>query len=352
MKIKYLLPLSCILAFSLMSCSTNNNVSTTTNNSTLVESTTTSNNISTINTIDKYNIKWLNYDGSVLETDIDVSSIAIPSYDSNEPEKPSDTEGFYKFTGWILSSSKNTEKNYVATYVKNKYPYLKYNDKEYSLSIEPEAGATDFLGKQVVLSEQYNNLPITHIDVRSNSSLKSIVCSKNIIDIQLRYCMSLEQVLINDNTDFSKMSMNIIDCENLQFNEYDNAYYLGSEKNKYLCLVDVKSKDITSVKINENCKYIRNLVFYQCKQITEFDFPNALYTLSYDFICDNSSVTTVKLPNSLKKITNYAIYGCSSLSSIYYKGTIEEWNNIEKETYWCVNCPATKVICTDGEVDI
>ena len=43
--------------------------------------------------------------------------------------------------------------------------------------------------------------------------------------------------------------------------------------------------------------------------------------------CDG--IKSVIIGNSVTNIENQAFYGCSSLTNIYYKGTAEEWNNID-----------------------
>jgi len=46
----------------------------------------------------------------------------------------------------------------------------------------------------------------------------------------------------------------------------------------------------------------------------------------------------------------YSAFNCTSLMSITFKGTIEQWNAIGYDDWW--NVLATKVVCSDGEVEI
>lgn len=66
--------------------------------------------------------------------------------------------------------------------------------------------------------------------------------------------------------------------------------------------------------------------------------------------CKNLSI--VELPNTITKIGKYAFYGCSSLLDISFNGTIEEWNNISKDTNWSFSVPASYVKCSDGQVEL
>ena len=56
------------------------------------------------------------------------------------------------------------------------------------------------------------------------------------------------------------------------------------------------------------------------------------------------------IPGGVKTIGPSAFFDCIYLETITFKGTIAQWNNITKGSDWNSNVPATKVICTDGEV--
>ena len=50
-------------------------------------------------------------------------------------------------------------------------------------------------------------------------------------------------------------------CQNLQYNEFDNAKYLGNAGNEYLVLVWANSTDITSCNIDDKCSFILKHAF-------------------------------------------------------------------------------------------
>ncbi|MBQ3506591.1 MAG: leucine-rich repeat protein [Clostridia bacterium] len=63
-----------------------------------------------------------------------------------------------------------------------------------------------------------------------------------------------------------------------------------------------------------------------------------------------SNIVSVVIPDSITLIRYSAFSNCYNLTSITFTGTVAEWNAIEKGSNWNYNVPATKVVCSDGEV--
>lgn len=99
--------------------------------------------------------------------------------------------------------------------------------------------------------------------------------------------------------------------DEMNYNEYDMAYYLGNEHNPFLYLVKCKSNDITACKINDKCRFISNHAFFNCG----------------DLAC-------VTIPNSVKIIGTMAFASCNKLNKFNYTGTQEEWNCISFSDNW------------------
>ncbi|MBO7145129.1 MAG: leucine-rich repeat domain-containing protein [Salinivirgaceae bacterium] len=176
---------------------------------------------------------------------------------------------------------------------------------------------------------------------------------------------------------------------NLQYNEFDNAIYLGNSENPYVVLLTAKSDDITECVVNDNCKVIARDAFASCNNIKSITIPstivgvgntyekhdllsleilqyneygNALYlgnaenpyvvligpnenmnaceinneckVIAEDAFKDFSDLTSVTIPNSVKNIGRYAFSGCDNLT-IYCEasskpfGWVDKWNKDE-----------------------
>ena len=102
-------------------------------------------------------------------------------------------------------------------------------------------------------------------------------------------------------------------CSNLQYNEYDNASYLGNEENQYLVLVKVNDTSITSFTIPETTKIIYYCAFEGCSGLTSITIPNSVTSIGYDAFRDCSGLTSITIPNSVTSIESGAFEGCSKL---------------------------------------
>ncbi len=65
---------------------------------------------------------------------------------------------------------------------------------------------------------------------------------------------------------------------------------------------------------------------------------------------EGNRMTEITIPKTVKYIGDAAYNGCHLLSTVYFTGTVAEWEAIEKGDYrWEDGPPATTVTCTDGE---
>ena len=87
-------------------------------------------------------------------------------------------------------------------------------------------------------------------------------------------------IVIHNNTKFVDIyAFNI--CKSLTFNQYDNAYYIGSENNPYLFLFSAKATNIGSSQIHPETKYIRGGAFENCANMQSIVIPKSVVSMGY-----------------------------------------------------------------------
>lgn len=105
----------------------------------------------------------------------------------------------------------------------------------------------------------------------------------------------------------------------------------------------------------------------------EITFPGTLTEVFAGSFMNRTGITSVRIDGAVSKIGNYAFYGCtalttvtisekvtfiddsafadcSALTDIYYHGTTEQWNAIEKYYNWDSGTGNYTVHCTDGNI--
>lgn len=113
----------------------------------------------------------------------------------------------------------------------------------------------------------------------------------------------------------------------LDENNWENGVlYLGN----HLIKAD-DSKLNEEYKIKDGTKTIANQAFYQCDNIKNIIISNGVTRINEGAFLECTNLNSITIPISISTIGNGAFAGCESLSNIYYEGTIEQWNKINKE---------------------
>ena len=120
-------------------------------------------------------------------------------------------------------------------------------------------------------------------------------------------------------------------------------------------------KSLESVIFNEGLKTISGGSFMGCP-IKEVVIPNSVTTISTHYYRasgrdyfegafeDCTQLTSITLGKGITSIEQELFNNCTSLSTITFTGTVEQWNALSFGSNWRNGVPATKVICSDGEV--
>lgn len=103
---------------------------------------------------------------------------------------------------------------------------------------------------------------------------------------------------------------------NLEYNEFDNALYLGNNDNPCVILVKAKNKNITACEINENTKFIRNYAFSGCGNLKKITIPDRVADIGDYAFEECTGLTSITIPDSVTSIGERAFSGCSSLKNV------------------------------------
>ena len=79
---------------------------------------------------------------------------------------------------------------------------------------------------------------------------------------------------------------------------------------------------------------------------------NDIKMIDFKIVDINGQFRHVTIPASTQYIESWAFADCTSLESITFEGTMEQWNWLYNYTTWNQNVPATQVVCSDGIVSL
>ena len=106
----------------------------------------------------------------------------------------------------------------------------------------------------------------------------------------------------------------------------------------------------TAIEIPNSITSIDAAAFAGCRSLKAITIPNSVTSIGGSAFGSCYSIYTIDIPNSVISIGDWAFDDCFSLTSIWFQGTIAQWNSIPKGSSWNRNVPATYVQCTDGQV--
>lgn len=106
------------------------------------------------------------------------------------------------------------------------------------------------------------------------------------------------------------------DCLGLQFNEYENGYYLGNEQNPYLVLIKTAERRVKNFTIHPDCKIIYDSAFKDAVSLEQIVVPNGVVDIGAFAFNGCSSLVDVSLPNTLENISEGAFKNCIYLETI------------------------------------
>jgi len=179
------------------------------------------------------------------------------------------------------------------------------------------------------------------------TTLKTIIIPEGVTNIgayAFGNCHNLATVTIPDTIE-SIDSYSFVNCSSYAYNEYENAYYLGSDTNPYLVLVKATTTDITSCNINSETKIVCHSAFWNCSVLESVYIPNSIQKIDNTTFANCKSLTSVVIPDSVTSLGSSAFSGCSSLVDITIPDSV---TNIGSTAF--KNCTALKTVTIGNNV--
>ena len=178
-------------------------------------------------------------------------------------------------------------------------------------------GENAFSGCTGIVSATMPTLAIAYIP---KDSLQTVVLTsgESIEANAFSGCTSLTSLTIPDSVT-SIGSGAFSGCDNLQYNEYDKALYIGNAENPYLVLIKAKDTSITSVDIPDSTKVIYEGAFYGCSGLTSVIIPDSVTSIGDAAFASCSDLETVTIGSGVTSIGQGAFLLCNSLSSVTFR---------------------------------
>jgi hypothetical protein len=107
--------------------------------------------------------------------------------------------------------------------------------------------------------------------------------------------------------------------------------------------------ELTKVTIPESVTSINRYAFYNTQSLANITIPESVTSIGENAF-ESSGLTTINIPNGVKSIGKRAFFNCDKLMTIFFDGTIDQWDAITKGSEWNYRVPATHVQCSDGQV--
>lgn|GEM_PF-5757239 len=107
---------------------------------------------------------------------------------------------------------------------------------------------------------------------------------------------------------------------------------------------------IVSVDMNQ-ITHIGDYAFSGCTSLTSVSFCSITSYIGDEAFCKCSSLAELELPKSVT-LGRAVFKECTSLTEIIFDGTMEKWGDKNHDKDWNKGSSISKVICSDGEIDL
>ena len=106
---------------------------------------------------------------------------------------------------------------------------------------------------------------------------------------------------------------------------------------------------LSYVSIPDSVRSIGDSAFRACIRLTNVDIGNGVTSIGNSAFISCEQLSGVSCGGNLTFI-DYCAFAYCSLTGIRFDGTVEQWNAIEKDSYWNYCTEGYTIYCTDGEI--
>ena len=113
-------------------------------------------------------------------------------------------------------------------------------------------------------------------------------------------------------------------CDNLSYNEYKGAKYLGSKQNTYKVLMDVEDTTLDTYTIHSETEIIYESVFFGCSNLTHIAIPEKIKSIGQSAFNGCSSLESIIIPDSVVTLGDMSFDGCVNLEDVTLSKNIKK----------------------------
>ena len=191
--------------------------------------------------------------------------------------------------------------------------------------VEPDITPSDILAYKLLDDETYEvyvetENEIAEIDIPATYNGKAVT---KIAYNGFSKCINLAKITIPEGVVIID-SLAFKDCINLNSVIIPNSVTKIGDRAFYNC------RSLTSITIPSSVSSIGATVFYDCNSLTSVTIPDGITSVGEKMFVNCSSLIDVVIPNTISHIGADAFGGCIRLTKIYFAGTEDEWDAIDK----------------------
>lgn len=175
------------------------------------------------------------------------------------------------------------------------------NEDEASYTV---TGYGNVKSTDIIIPALYDGRPVTRIKERAFVGYSKL---KNIIIPDTVYYVGDDAFL---------------GCNSLVYNEYNNAYYIGSNSNLYLILIKAKDNSIPSCTISDKTKYVCSKAFKDCVNLRNFVIPETVEDFG-KYVFSGSGLTQITIPDTFEYIDEGFFSGCPNLKDVTISNNVK-----------------------------